>query len=234
MRPSASTFSTTPRMIWSTKYLIANTASTAPTRPPASEPVTSPSQTPATLDTTAAAKAPTSSWPSIAMLMTPERSHMQPARAPRISGIEPVRVFCSRLTVLIGMVLPASAQHSSDITKNSRTTATLRRRSPPARVGGGAPHPDGDRGGAEHVADRRGRRVDAGHLDRGRGQRQREGGVAGVREQPEQDVDQPEQHERSGRNEPAVHGGQRRARRGGQGRHPFHPFATASRPPARV
>src|SRR5258708_4209669 len=104
-----------------------------------------------------------------------------------------------------------------------------------ARGDGGPPGPEGDRGGAEHVADQGGRRVNAGHVDRGGGQRKRERGVALVRERAERrDVDQPEQDERAGRDEPAVHGGQRRARRGGEGGHPFHPFATASMPPARA
>ena len=35
----------------------------------------------------APANAPTSIWPSIATLMTPERSHTMPASAPRISGV---------------------------------------------------------------------------------------------------------------------------------------------------
>ena len=39
------------------------------------------------LDATAAKKAPTRNWPSIAMLMTPERSHSTPASAPKISGV---------------------------------------------------------------------------------------------------------------------------------------------------
>ena len=89
------------------------------------DPLISPIQTPETLAITAAANAPTSSCPSIAMLMTPARSPRQPARAPRISGIEPVRVFCSRLTMFSGMALPASAQHSSEMMKNSRTAAML-------------------------------------------------------------------------------------------------------------
>ena len=39
------------------------------------------------LDATAAKKAPIRNWPSIAMLMTPERSHRHPASAPKISGV---------------------------------------------------------------------------------------------------------------------------------------------------
>ena len=68
---------------------MANTASTPPSRPPASDPATSPSHSELNaLVITAAANAPSSSWPSIAMLITPDRSHMTPASAPRISGIE--------------------------------------------------------------------------------------------------------------------------------------------------
>ncbi len=126
--PAASTLSTTPRMIWSARKRIENTASSAPSSPPASDPVSRPSHsTPNALATTAAANAPSSSWPSMAMLITPDRSHMQPARAPSTSGIERFSVLCNRLTTLSGMALPAYAQHSSEITKNSSTRAILRR-----------------------------------------------------------------------------------------------------------
>ena len=131
MIPLISRLSTTPRMIWSTRNRIANSASTAPTSPPASDPLIRPSQsTPTALATTAAVNAPSSSWPSIAMLITPARSPMHPARAPRISGIEAVSVPCSRLTTLTGMPfaqLPVSAHSSSEMTRNSSVAAMLSR-----------------------------------------------------------------------------------------------------------
>ena len=39
------------------------------------------------LDATEAKNAAIRNWPSMAMLMTPERSHRQPASAPRMSGV---------------------------------------------------------------------------------------------------------------------------------------------------
>src|SRR5215468_4980037 len=87
-------------MIWSTRNMIANIASTAAT------------------------KAPVSSCPSIAMLMTPARSPSRPASAPSISGMDAVRVPCSRSMTWSGPTeLPASAQASSDSRKQSSTTA---------------------------------------------------------------------------------------------------------------
>ena len=78
-----STFSTTPTMTWSTKYLIENTARTMPTSMPATIAASRPRSGWRVSDaTTAAVKAPASSWPSIAMLMTPTRSPMTPAREP--------------------------------------------------------------------------------------------------------------------------------------------------------
>ena len=105
--------------------MIANIASSAPTRPPASDPPISPSQTPpVTLATAAATNAPVSSWPSIAMLMTPDRSPSRPARAPSTSGMDAVKVPCSRSMTWSGPTeLPASAQASSDSRKHSSTTA---------------------------------------------------------------------------------------------------------------
>ena len=43
----------------------------------------------------APAKAPASSWPSMATLMTPERSPTMPASAPRISGVAAKIDSCS-------------------------------------------------------------------------------------------------------------------------------------------
>ncbi len=91
--PKASRLMTTPRMIWSTRYLIAKTASSAPTSPPVKDPATKPSQsTPTALATAAEAKAPVISCPSIAMLITPERSHKIPDSAPSTIGMAAVTV----------------------------------------------------------------------------------------------------------------------------------------------
>ena len=109
---------------------MANTANNAPRRPPASDPVTRPSQIePNALAITAPAKAPRSSWPSIAMLMTPDRSHRQPESAPRTSGIEANMVVCISDTNGSG-IRPASHQHKKDTTNASITpVATSRRES---------------------------------------------------------------------------------------------------------
>jgi hypothetical protein len=66
----------------------------------------------------------------MAMLITPERSPMQPASAPRMSGIDAVSVFCSRLTTFTGMSLaqlPVSAQQSRETMKNNSTAPMLSR-----------------------------------------------------------------------------------------------------------
>ena len=107
--------------------MIANIASSAPTRPPASDPPISPSQTPpVALATAAATNAPVSSWPSIAMLMTPDRSPRRPASAPSTSGMDAVKVPCSRSTIWSGPTeLPASAQASSDNRKQSSAIAMV-------------------------------------------------------------------------------------------------------------
>ena len=88
VRPMTSTLSTTPTMTWSTMYLIANSAEhqrrpagRRPSRRPGR-----PSGDPVSVATTAAANAPASSWPSIAMLTTPDRSPSTPPRAPNTSG----------------------------------------------------------------------------------------------------------------------------------------------------
>ncbi len=85
--PSASTLRTTPMMTWFTPNRIASTASTAPIAAPASTAASDPIHgLPAIVPTRAPPNAPTSSWPSIATLMTPDRSHSTPPRAPRASG----------------------------------------------------------------------------------------------------------------------------------------------------
>ena len=59
------------------------------------------------------AKAPARSCPSIAILMTPERSESTPAIAPKISGTESSKPPCKR--PVRGMNFPAAAQQRKDI-----------------------------------------------------------------------------------------------------------------------
>ena len=66
----------------------------------------------------APANAPTSICPSIATLMTPERSQTMPASAPRISGIASRIEFCSSPVRPIGLAeSPVPAQHRNATTK---------------------------------------------------------------------------------------------------------------------
>ena len=58
-------------------------------------------------------KAPASNWPSIAILITPERSESTPAIAPKISGTERNSAPCRR--PVKGMNFPAAAQQRKDI-----------------------------------------------------------------------------------------------------------------------
>ena len=89
-------------------------------RPPAIDPENRPSQSePNELAITAPANAPRSNWPSMAMLMTPERSHRQPESAPRTSGIEASIVVCMSDTNGSG-VRPASDQQRKDTTNAER------------------------------------------------------------------------------------------------------------------
>ena len=67
-------------------------------------------------------KAPVSICPSMAMLMTPVRSHMTPASAPRISGTARVSDCSSRLTMSIGdPIEPVPAQQKKATTKSTAT-----------------------------------------------------------------------------------------------------------------
>ena len=107
---------------------MANAASSAPTREPARAPLIRPSHSdPVPLATIAAVNAPSSSWPSMAMLITPDREQMTPVSAPSMIGIDPARVPCSRFTTLNAVLCPASAQHSSDSTSRNETTAMATR-----------------------------------------------------------------------------------------------------------
>ena len=109
---------------------MANAASSAPTSEPARAPLTSPSHSePVPLATIAAVNAPSSSWPSMAMLITPDREQMTPVSAPSMIGIDPARVPWSRFTTLNAVLCPASAQHSSETTSRNETTAMATRRS---------------------------------------------------------------------------------------------------------
>ena len=68
---------------------MANTASRMPTSDPASAPQTSPSHSDPVTDVAIAAQnAPSSSWPSIAMLITPEVEQITPVSAPSMIGME--------------------------------------------------------------------------------------------------------------------------------------------------
>ena len=107
---------------------MAKTASSAPTSEPANAPHTSPSHSePVTLATMAAVKAPSSNWPSMPTLITPEREHTTPVSAPSMIGIDWFKVPCSRFTTLNAVVRPASAQHSRARTNRKTTTAMATR-----------------------------------------------------------------------------------------------------------
>src|SRR5699024_4466773 len=94
--PIASTLSTTPTMICWTWYPTANMASSGPMCNSTIGSASRPIQTlPVIESTRVAPKAPNSSWPSIAMLMTPERSESTPDRAPKASGTASTIVPCS-------------------------------------------------------------------------------------------------------------------------------------------
>src|SRR5690625_4662866 len=87
--PSTNTFSTTPTMIWSTQYFTLKNTSSSPTRAPATGAASTPTYGLPTIEaTTAAMNAPPSSCPSMAMLITPVRSHITPDRAPKIRGTD--------------------------------------------------------------------------------------------------------------------------------------------------
>ena len=104
---------------------MAKTASSTPTSEPASAPLSRPSHSePVLLATMAAVNAPSSSWPSMAMLITPEREHTTPVSAPSMIGIESFSVPCNRFTTLNAVVRPASAQHSKETT-NRKMTAPM-------------------------------------------------------------------------------------------------------------
>ncbi len=95
-------------MIWSTRYLMDSTASThdkaAPLRAAAPTPIQPPTGAPriwksfspvSSDETSTATKAPPSSMPSMAMLMTATRSHRTPDSAPSVIGTLRTMVACS-------------------------------------------------------------------------------------------------------------------------------------------
>ena len=87
---------------------MANTASSTATSDPASAPQISPSHSDPVTDVAIAAQnAPSSSWPSIAMLMTPDVEQITPVSAPSMIGIETLSVPDSRFTTLNGIDCPA-------------------------------------------------------------------------------------------------------------------------------
>src|SRR5690625_5854797 len=87
--PSTNTFSTTPTMLGSTQYFTLKNTSSSPTRAPATGAASTPTYGLPTIEaTTAAMNAPPSSCPSMAMLITPVRSHITPDRAPKIRGTD--------------------------------------------------------------------------------------------------------------------------------------------------
>src|ERR1700753_3715572 len=101
---------------------MANGASTAATSDPASAPHSSPSHSdPVTEVAIAAQNAPSSSCPSMAMLMTPDVEQMTPVSAPSMIGIESSSVPDSWFTTLNEIDWPASDQAISAMTKKNST-----------------------------------------------------------------------------------------------------------------
>ena len=80
------------------------------------------------LATIAAVNAPSSNWPSMAMLITPDLEQMTPVSAPSMIGIDPARVPDSRFTMLNAVLSPASAQHSCATTNRKQTKPSATRR----------------------------------------------------------------------------------------------------------
>ena len=84
-----------PTITWSTRKRMANTASSADNATPITIAPSTPAHGPYSEPITAPANAPPSNWPSIAILMTPLRSHRIPAIAPRVMGTLRVTVSCN-------------------------------------------------------------------------------------------------------------------------------------------
>ena len=98
--PIAAMLSTVPAMIWSPRRPTEMPARTAPMSMPTATPARTPmSRSPVAEATMKPAQADMSIWPSMPMLITPERSPSIPQRAPRTSGVEWRRVL-ARMAVV--------------------------------------------------------------------------------------------------------------------------------------
>ena len=105
-------------MIWLTQYFTAKKVSTTATRAPAMGAASRPAYGFFTTEaTTAARNAPASSWPSMAMLMMPERSPTRPHMAPKISGTDSARAPASSVVSGITPPDPPPAHARKDRTK---------------------------------------------------------------------------------------------------------------------
>src|SRR5690606_9077022 len=121
---------TVPLTIWSTLYLMESTPWTQAMSKPVSIATRSPIQRlpPLKVVPRTAPKAAVSIIPSMAMLMTPERSHMTPLKAAKVRGTARTRVLWSMASRL--RLLPAAAQMRKAPTKlrSARPRARLARR----------------------------------------------------------------------------------------------------------
>ena len=116
VRPLANTIRTTPTMIWSAWNFTDSQPRMLPSSSEAMIAAASPSTGPPMAEKTTAASAPMSSWPSMAMLITPARSHMAPHSAPRVRGTAcrtATRNSSTRLR------LPSAAAHVRNASTNS-------------------------------------------------------------------------------------------------------------------
>ena len=98
--PSAKKLIAKPTITWSTRYLIENTASIHANTTPVSIAIMVPNQRFVSDAPTAPVNAPASNMPSIAILITPLRSHKMPARAPSVIGTLRETVSCNMPTRL--------------------------------------------------------------------------------------------------------------------------------------
>src|SRR5690606_17807884 len=110
-----------PTMIWLTKYLMVKIASSQATITPAMGAAISPThRLPDSEATTPDRNAPNNSWPSMAMLMTPERSPTMPHSAPKMNGTARASAPCSRPVREIAA--PPTAQDRNDSTNRMPNT----------------------------------------------------------------------------------------------------------------
>src|SRR5450756_151780 len=107
---------------------MANSASKAATSDPARAPHSSPSHSDPVTDVAIAAQnAPSSSCPSMAMLMTPDVEQITPVSAPSMIGMESSREPDIRFTTLNPIDCPASDQAISAMTNRNSTKPTTTR-----------------------------------------------------------------------------------------------------------